>query len=117
MSIDDLIFAWAMLGLFLSMILYVLFGQITVRKLRNNPETKSILGVEFASGWDVLNVAQALALPKFITKRFNNSPISFFYANTDILVRSTNKFDRLLAFIFFWLFTISIISLLSLAVL
>lgn len=40
-------------------ILYVAFGQITVRKLRKTPATKDKLGVEFASGWDILNVAGA----------------------------------------------------------
>lgn len=116
MNVDDLIFSCGMSGLFLSMILYVLFGQVTVRKLRKNPETKSCLGVEFASGWDVLNVAQALALPKFITEKLSKSEISFFYANTELLVKSTNKFDRSLAFIFYWLFTVSVVSLLALAI-
>jgi len=54
---------------FIVMVLFVLFGQITVRKLRKNSETKTELGFEFASGWDILNVAQALALPKVITRR------------------------------------------------
>ena len=43
---------------FVVMLLYLLFGQITVRKLRKNPETKQSLGIEFVSGWDILNVAQ-----------------------------------------------------------
>ncbi|WP_236701395.1 hypothetical protein [Thalassomonas viridans] len=45
-------------------IFFVLFEQITVRKLRKNPKTKDVLGLEFMSGWDILNTAQALAMPK-----------------------------------------------------
>jgi len=48
---------------FSSAILYVVFGQVTVRKLIKNPETKHELGVEFVSGWDIVNVAQALSIP------------------------------------------------------
>lgn len=113
----DIIFNCGMLGLFLSMILYVLFGQLTVRKLRKNPATKESLGLEFANGWDVFNVAQALALPESITKKLSQSPISFLFAKTELLIRSTNKFDKIIASIFYWVFTISILSLLSLAVL
>lgn len=113
---SDIIFAYGMSGLFLSMVLYVLFGQVTVRKLRKNEETRSNLGLEFASGWDIINVAQALSLPRFITRKLDNSPISLFHANTELLEKHTSKFDKGLAFIFYWLFTISILSLLSLAV-
>ncbi len=35
---------------FVSAILFVIFWQVTVRKLRKSPETKQALGVEFASG-------------------------------------------------------------------
>ena len=115
MNIGDIIFTWGMAGLFLSMFLYLLFSQITVKKLRKNPETRENLGVEFISGWDVFNIAQAIALPKYITNKLGKSPISFFYADTELIIRSTSKFDRALAFIFYWLFTTSIVSLLSLA--
>jgi len=70
------------------MILYIAFGQITVKKLRKNPETRDSLGVQFASGWDILNIAQALALPKFITKKLGKSPISFLYVSTDLLEKT-----------------------------
>ena len=48
----------------ISGILYVVFGQMTVRKLRKNPKTKDILGLEVISGWDIINVAQAFSLPR-----------------------------------------------------
>lgn len=88
---------------FIIMILYIIFGQITVRKLRNNPETKNELGVEFVSGWDIINVAQILAMPTFILLKFKNKKLSFLYANADLLIKHTNKFDRILAFLFYWL--------------
>ena len=49
---------------FVALIMFVLFGQITVRKLRKNPELQHALGLELVSGWDIINVAQALAMPK-----------------------------------------------------
>ena len=49
-----------------------------MRKLRKHPETKDVLGVEFVSGWDSFNVAQALALPQFIINKLKKSPISSF---------------------------------------
>lgn len=94
--------------LLLALILYVLFGQITVRKLRKNPKTKAALGVEFASGWDIINVAQALAIPKSWARKLKKSPLSALYADVDLLYEYTNKFDRVLAFIFYWLFMSSV---------
>ena len=75
----------ALIGL-LSLILFVIFGQVTVRKLRKRPETRHELGVEFASGWDILNVAQALSLPAFLTRKFKKSRLAILVANTDIFV-------------------------------
>jgi len=63
------LFAISAAAAFIGCILFVIFGQVTVRKLRNNPETRHELGMEFASGWDITNVAQALSLPKFLQKR------------------------------------------------
>ncbi len=89
---------------FISMILYLIFSQITVRKLRKDPDTKDALGIEFVSGWDSFNVAQALALPQFITDKLKQSPISSLYANTDILNAHTNNVDKTIASIFYWFF-------------
>jgi len=84
-------------------ILFILFGQITVRKLRKNPKTKDALGLEFMSGWDILNTAQALAMPKRWSKKIEKSPLSSINADSTLLTENTNKFDRLLAIIFYWL--------------
>ncbi|BFM09578.1 hypothetical protein [Halioxenophilus aromaticivorans] len=103
--------------LLVAAILFVVFGQITVRKLRKNPDTKNKLGVEFASGWDILNVAQALALPKKITRVLAKSPISGFYADRVILEQNTSPFDRGLAKVFWYLYVFSVVSMLLLMLL
>ncbi|NOY73790.1 MAG: hypothetical protein GXP14_15735 [Gammaproteobacteria bacterium] len=96
-------------------ILFVLFGQITVRRLRKNPETKDSLGINLASGWDILNVAQALTLPKDITRRINNN-FGGFEADPDLLYKHTTVLDRILARIFYVLFFGSAFSMLILIV-
>lgn len=111
MTLELTLFAFGMGAYFLAMILFVLFGQITVRKLRKNPETKDKLGIEFASGWDILNVAGALAMPRWFNQKFRNSPLSSLYADADILEKNTNVFDRILATIFYGLFVSSILLL------
>lgn len=87
-------------GLLFSMIFYVLFGQLTVRKLRKNQETKDNLGIELASGLDVLNVAGALTRPKWLDKRIKASPTSSFATDSKMLYQHTTIFDRILARLF-----------------
>lgn len=88
---------------FITSILFVVFGQVTVRKLRKNPETKDHLGLEFVSGWDILNVAKALALPKWLSDKLEGTPLFFLYADSDLLYKHTTKFDRILARVFYLL--------------
>lgn len=104
MSTFSLVLGCNVAVIFLSLFLYVLFGQITVRKLRKNPKTKSELGLEFASGWDILNVAQALAMPKKIQKVLEKGQLAFLSANSEIISQHTNRFDKALAIIFYWMF-------------
>lgn len=111
MNIFDTILIIACAIGFVALIVFVLFGQITVRKLRKNPETKDELGIEFISGWNILNVAQALALPTFIARKLKDSPLSALHADKDILKNHTNRFDRILATIFYVLFLSSGIPL------
>ena len=94
--------------LLVSAILFVIFGQVTVRKLRKNPETKHELGIELVSGWDILNTAQALSMPNSILRKFKNSRLSFLEANAELLYKHPTIFDRLIARVFFWLWMISI---------
>jgi len=96
--------------MFLACILYVVFGQVTVRKLRKNPKTKDALGLEYASGWDIINVAQAFSLPRSLTRKIENSKFSFMYANASVLFENTTKFDQVLGCVFYWLLTISGLS-------
>ncbi|MFT7186123.1 MAG: hypothetical protein ACI84K_001516 [Pseudohongiellaceae bacterium] len=94
----------------ITVILYVAFGQLSVRKLRKNPATKAFLGIELASGWDIINVAQALSLPKAWRLKLKNSSLSSIYANSDVLFEHTNKFDRILGTVFYWFLMISGLS-------
>ena len=90
------------LGLLITGILFVLFGEVTVRRLRKNPETRDLLGLELASGWNIQNVAHAIALPRSLQRRLSNGPLSFMYADPDIIYRYTTRLDRLLGRTFFW---------------
>ncbi len=117
MNNERLFFAIFMAGIFLAMILYILFGQITVRKLRRNPKIKDALGLEYASGWDIINVAQALAIPRSWSRKLEKSPLSYLYAKSDILFENTNKFDWVLGATFYWVLTSSGIAGMVLVVL
>ena len=97
--------------------LYVVFGQVTVRKLRKNPATKDHLGIEFASGWDILNVAQALSLPRKLVQKMESNPFPFLVANSELLYKHTSKLDRFLARLFYWTFTLGGVSMICLAAL
>jgi len=114
MTLGEIIFAVIFAMGFITCILFVIFGQVTVRKLRKNPETRHELGIEFASGWDITNVAQALSLPEFLQKRVKNKVL---HANSDLLYKHTTVFDRVLARMFYWLWMSFAFSLIILMVL
>jgi TRAP-type C4-dicarboxylate transport system permease small subunit len=101
MSLFQVLLAIDLCILLIAMILFVIFGQTTVRKLRKNPETKNALGVEFVSGWDILNTANALALPKKFARRIKKAPFGMLHADADLLYKHTSRFDRILAKIFY----------------
>lgn len=117
MNVEDTLFRCSMGGMLVALILYVIFGQLTVRKLRKDPDTKNALGVEFASGWDIINVAQALAIPRTWSRKLENSPLSALYAKSECLRKSTTLFDRILAAIFYWIFTASATAMIALVAL
>lgn len=102
MTVSELLFPYLMAGFFLSMVLYVVVGQITVRRLRKNPEIRRLLGMELASGWDILNVAGALSRPKCFSEMVRNSPLSFLAADERPLYANTNIVERCIARVFFW---------------
>ena len=98
--------------------LYVIFGQITVRKLRKNPETKQELGIEFVSGWDIFNVATVLALPKSYAQKMRKRHVTgLLHANVDLLYKHTTVLDRLLARLFYWSWMLSSFALIMLMIL
>ena len=88
-------------------ILYIVFGQLTVKKLRKDPKTKDALGLELVSGWDIINVAQALAFPKTWSKKLEERSLSFMHAKASLLLENTNKTDRFLGATFYWLLVIT----------
>lgn len=90
--------------------LYIAFGQLTVKRLRKNPKTKDALGLEYVSGWDIINVAQALALPRNWSKKLEERSRYFMHAKASLLLENTNKFDRLLGSAFYWLLIITGLS-------
>lgn len=106
MTLFSKLLAFSAYLMLLALILFVLFGQITVRRLRKNLGTKNSLGTEFASGWDMLNVAQAL--PSCITRKLAKSPISNLFADRDLLEYHTSVFDRSLARCFWYTYMISV---------
>lgn len=116
-ALESYLFSFAFCGMLLALVLYVVFGQMTVRKLRKNPETKHVLGVEFASGWDIINVAQALAFPASWNRKLESSPLSFMHAKASKLHPYTNRFDRFLGGLLYWLLTLSTLAFVLLAAL
>jgi hypothetical protein len=91
-------------------ILYIAFGQLTVKRLRKNPKTKDALGLEYVSGWDIINVAQALALPRGWSNKLEEKSLFFMHAKASLLLENTNKFDRFLGAVFYWLLIITGLS-------
>lgn len=100
----------------LAALLYVVFGQVTVRKLRKNPETRDKLGMELASGWDILNVAGALSRPLWLSARLRGSRLNFTAADERPIYAHTNRFDRLIARLFFYTWIGSVVAFLSIGI-
>ena len=117
MSIATQVMGWAVLTLMVSLVLFVLFGQIAVRKLRKNPETKDHLGMSLASGWDIINVANTFCEPKWYRERVKKSPMAALSADYDLLYKHTTLFDRILARVFMCLWVSSGICLILFALL
>ena len=105
-------FSIIFLTMIVNLILFVFFGQKTVRKLRKNSATKDALGIEFFSGYDIVNVMAALALPKKIAHRLNRSPLAALHADSDLLKENTTRFDLIFARVIFMLWGVWVLSLL-----
>ena len=104
MTLFDKLLAIPAVGVFIACIFFVLFGEISVRKLRRNPQTKSELGLDYVSGWDILNVVGALSLPRSWNRKLRSTSAGVaMQANADLLYRYTTRFDRVLGRIYFFL--------------
>jgi hypothetical protein len=110
LTLFGLILSLMMVGL----ILFVIFGQKTVRKLRKNPATKDALGIQFIHGWDIGNVMMALALPEKITRLRKGSPLASLTADSELLKKHTTRFDQILAKILCTTMTSSVLSMFAL---
>ncbi|WP_249621259.1 hypothetical protein [Desulfuromonas sp. CSMB_57] len=97
MDLELIIFIIIMCWAIFYWIVYIIFGQVLVRKLRKNPITKKSLGLEFVSGWDILNVAFSLSYPVWMREVAKKSPLSFLEADYDAIYPYTTRFDRVLA--------------------
>ncbi len=103
----------AIAALMLQVILFVIFGLVTVRKLRKNPATRNHLGVQFVPGWVILNVSIALARPRRWAQRVENSPLGWLVANSQLVRAHTTRLDRMLARVHFWSYAFAMIWLLG----
>lgn len=95
----------------MAMLAFLLFGQITLRKLRKNSEIKNLLGFEFVSGMNIFIVAFVLSIPRGWGRLLDSGSLSFFYANSDALYKHTSCLDRILGRVFYWLLITSLLSL------
>jgi hypothetical protein len=88
-------------GIVLTGILWFVFEEVTVRKLRKNPKTKDELGFEFVSGGNIVGVAQTLSLPKWFIQRCDRSGL-YLLPKSGLLYRNTTALDRVLGRAFYW---------------
>jgi hypothetical protein len=69
-DLEAIIFLSLILAVMLTGILFVAFGQVTVRKLRKNPATRDALGFEHIGGADIATAAFSLLVPKSLWFRY-----------------------------------------------
>ncbi len=54
------------------------------------------MGLEFYSGYDIFNVAQAVTLPRHMIRKFRDSKLGWLCADADIIYEHTSRFERVL---------------------
>ncbi len=89
-------------SMMISGLLFVIFGQVTVRKLRKDPATRSLLGIEFLSGWDIVSASSALSRPDWLTWRLERGALRGLFADSQALKAHTTRLDRGLAQACYW---------------
>ena len=90
---------WSML---VAGVMYLVFGQVTVRRLRKDPATRDCLGVEFMHGGDIGNVARALGWPRWMQERSERGALGFMLARSQVIRQHTTRLDRALGRACFW---------------
>lgn len=87
----------ALVSTMISGILFVVFGQVSVRKLRANPQTRKLLGFEFISGLDILGVSLLMSRPRIPDREYERVASKNPYSPSTELLHHMSRFDRLLA--------------------
>lgn len=95
------LFGLAVISAVIQGILFVVLGEVTVRKLRKNPLARCHLGVDLFSGWDILSVSMALSRPRRWSELLESSRLAPLYACSSALRVHTTRFDRALARVHF----------------
>lgn len=86
----------------ISGLLFVVFGQVTVRRLRKDPSARSRLGIALISGWDILNVAAAVSCPRVLSRRLERGPLGYLYADSDWILSQASRVERALGRAQYW---------------
>lgn len=87
----------ALASMIVNLVLFVVFGEVTVRRLRKLPDGPGRLGIEFISGGDIINASLALSRSSWLTRRLEASPAAGWVADTRWLREHTTRLDRALA--------------------
>lgn len=82
--------------------LFFAFALLTVRRLRKDPRTRDLLGLEFFPGGAVLNVSRALAVSRKFARRCDHGGWSDLHANSEAIYAATARWERVLGRAQFW---------------
>ncbi|VAW87252.1 hypothetical protein MNBD_GAMMA17-1698 [hydrothermal vent metagenome] len=102
---------------FIAWVLLLILGLSTMRKLKKNPRTIDQLGINLIWGWQTINVAQAVTLPRSWMQKLRNRVDGSKFANHELLYTHTTIFDRILLRFFFITFSFSGVSIVLLTTL
>lgn len=105
MSAIHYLFTFLLLSSIFSWVLFIIFGRVTVSRLRKDPKSSSNLGFQLFSGQDVLNVAQAIALPRSLTRKMSSGSWGALRVDPDIVEELISPLERRLAKVMFWSIT------------
>jgi hypothetical protein len=100
------LFLAGLLGMMVTSILCIAFGETTIKKLKKNDQLKSELDHKLIGYPNIIGVAQALSLPRWATYQF----VKFFSMSPDpnVLYMHTTKLDRVLGRVFYWTLATSV---------